>query len=216
MIITCQSCRTQFYLTNQALAPSGKKVKCGSCKAVWFQEYVDAPKVKLSKLKALDSKAIFLPAVIKKKSSVWGLLFAVSLFFMMVGTGFASFHALFLERYFNTSKLYDKLGGYSMKSVKVRALEIAQKTESQIDINGIMENSSSGDERVPSVRLLLFDENKKLIKSLVVPAPPRYLSAGSKYSFYRKLEGDFKTKPKLVVATFATRTDVLLDSLDLR
>lgn len=183
---------------------------------MWFQEYVAPPKVRLSKLKALDSKAIFLPVVIKRKSPVWGLLFAGSLFFMMVGSGFASFQALFLERYFNTSKLYDKLSGHSMKSVKVRALEIEQKTENQVDINGIMENSSSVDERAPSVRLLLFDENKKLIKSLVVPAPPRFLGVGGKYSFYRKLEGDLKTKPKMVVATFATKADVLLDSLDLR
>ena len=74
MILTCQQCSTQFYLARQSLAPDGRMLKCSKCKAIWFQDYVESPKVTFDELdiKSLDKKKnkIFLPAVIEKKHPI--------------------------------------------------------------------------------------------------------------------------------------------------
>ena len=71
MIITCQNCNTQYYLSHQALSPDGKEVKCSKCKTVWYQNYVKPPAAAIHNFdaKSFNSKKskIFLPAVIKKQ-----------------------------------------------------------------------------------------------------------------------------------------------------
>jgi len=36
MILSCSACGTRFLVPDQALRPSGRKVKCGKCGATWF------------------------------------------------------------------------------------------------------------------------------------------------------------------------------------
>jgi predicted Zn finger-like uncharacterized protein len=36
MILSCSACDTRFLVPDQALIPSGRKVKCGKCGATWF------------------------------------------------------------------------------------------------------------------------------------------------------------------------------------
>lgn len=37
MILTCPQCATRYFLSAQTLGPEGRRVKCTSCKEVWFQ-----------------------------------------------------------------------------------------------------------------------------------------------------------------------------------
>jgi predicted Zn finger-like uncharacterized protein len=37
MILTCPQCATRYLLPAHTLAPEGRRVKCSSCKEVWFQ-----------------------------------------------------------------------------------------------------------------------------------------------------------------------------------
>lgn len=38
MILSCPECHTRFAIDAQALRPDGRKVKCGKCEHVWFEE----------------------------------------------------------------------------------------------------------------------------------------------------------------------------------
>ncbi|MBF0127708.1 MAG: zinc-ribbon domain-containing protein, partial [Magnetococcales bacterium] len=37
MIVQCESCRSQFDVDDEILRPSGRKLKCSQCQAVFFQ-----------------------------------------------------------------------------------------------------------------------------------------------------------------------------------
>jgi predicted Zn finger-like uncharacterized protein len=38
MILGCPECNTRFAIDAQALRPDGRRVKCGKCEHVWFEE----------------------------------------------------------------------------------------------------------------------------------------------------------------------------------
>jgi hypothetical protein len=177
-------------LDSEALAPNGRKLKCSHCKHVWFQDYVKIAKVKLDKLTAsvLDPKKnkIFLPALVKKKNSVAFYVFAASLVCLLV-------FILFQEEFF-----VEKLGTTSINGIEVRSAEISYKGDNQIDVNASIQNNSGVGKRVPPIKILLFDENKKLLKSISIPAPPRYLKNGDRYAFYKRVPNDLKTRPETV------------------
>lgn len=43
MIVTCPSCTTQFMVDSGALAPDGRKVRCGRCSHLWHQTPLPLP-----------------------------------------------------------------------------------------------------------------------------------------------------------------------------
>ncbi len=43
MIITCPACATQFRVPDGALGSNGRKLRCSSCRHVWFQEPIAPP-----------------------------------------------------------------------------------------------------------------------------------------------------------------------------
>ena len=43
MIITCPACATQFRVPDGALGSDGRKLRCSSCRHVWFQEPLAPP-----------------------------------------------------------------------------------------------------------------------------------------------------------------------------
>jgi predicted Zn finger-like uncharacterized protein len=185
MIITCDGCSTQFYLENQMLAPTGRKVQCSKCKSIWFQGYVTTPKIKFhTKSLGANKDRIFLPAVIEKKNPMLSFICIFGLFFLVLGSAF-----LFL---------YNKPGTSSVNSLVLHSFDLAHKKNDQIEINGTIENNEVPSAKVPAMTITLFDENKKLLKSIFIPAPPKYLNKGDKYSFYKMINNDFQTKPKLV------------------
>ena len=91
-----------------------------------------------------------------------------------------------------------------------------QTKNNQIDINGMIENNSGIYKRAPPMVIFLFNENNTLLKTIFIPAPPRYLSQGSKYAFYKKIKDEFKIKPKAALVTLANGIEVFFHSLDFR
>ena len=214
MIITCNQCSTQFYLMRKELYPSGRKLKCSNCKTVWFQKYIAPPKVKFEKLdvQAIDlkNKKVFLPAVIKNRNPVWGWMSVTILFFIALGLGFMFFQDTVSEKHSGLSILYDKAGIPSINNVEVLSIEVSHKTNNQIELNGTIKNNSESYRRVPPFIIFLFDDKNNLLKSIFVPAAPKYFEKGGKHSFYKKIVGGFKTKPKKTVVTLASGVEVFL------
>jgi hypothetical protein len=118
------------------------------------------------------------------------------LFFLVLGSAF-----LFL---------YNKPGTASVNSLVLHSFDLAHKKNDQIDINGTIENNKLQSAKVPAMTITLFDENKKLLKSIFIPAPPKYLNKGDKYSFYKMINNDFQTKPKLVSVKLSDSRNVKL------
>jgi len=201
----------------QALAPNGRKVKCSKCKTVWFQEYAAPPEIKFNRLN-LDhkNKKELLPVVVKKGNSVWGVMLAGVLFFIILALCFVFFQDTLAKKQFGLSGLYDRVGIPSIKGMALQSVEISHTADNQIEINGTIQNNSEDYKRVSPVKISLFDENRKLLKSFFIPAPPRYLDKGNRYSFYKKVTGDFKTKPKVVSVTLANGVEMFFHSLDFR
>jgi predicted Zn finger-like uncharacterized protein len=40
MIVQCPECQTEFEVADDLMLPDGRKVRCTSCKHVWFQEFI--------------------------------------------------------------------------------------------------------------------------------------------------------------------------------
>jgi len=220
MIITCPQCDTQYYLGRQELAPQGRQLKCSKCKVVWFQEYVTPPKVKFNKLdvKSLnfEKDRIFLPAVIKKKNPLLGVALVAPLLCLVLALSLLFCQDGIIKKSSKLSALYDEVGLPSINGVMIHSVEVTNRTGEQMDINGIIENNSGIYKRVPPIIIYLFDENNRLLKSILVSAPPRYLNKNARYSFYKKLAGDFKTKPKTLSVALASAPEVLFHSLNFR
>ena len=220
MIITCQNCRSQYYLARQELFPDGRKLKCSKCKIIWFQEYVAAPKITFDKFSAksfnLKKGKIFLPAVIKSKKPIWAPICATILFSIALVLSIVFFQDDVIKKYSGISSFYDRAGIPSIRGMKIHAVEVSTRKDSQIDINGIVENNSGAYKRVPPMVIFLFNEKNALLKTIFIPAAPKYLGKGSKYAFYKKIKNDFKTKPKAVSLALASSTEVFFHSLDFR
>lgn len=57
MILTCESCSTQFSVSAEALGPSGRRVKCSRCSHSWFQKPEETvPDAVAEVIAALDSE----------------------------------------------------------------------------------------------------------------------------------------------------------------
>lgn len=221
MIITCFQCSTQYYLANQALAPSGKRVKCSKCSIIWFQDYVAIPKVEFNKANVesfnVKDNKIFLPAVVKKKLFIWKPTLIIILFLIIFGLAALFFQEDLSIKYSNISSVYDKLGIPAVSGMKIRTVEISGKdSNNYIDINAVIENNSKSYKRVPPVVVFLFDEDHTLFKTIFIPAPPKYLNKGSKYAFYRKIEHGSKIRPRVVSLTLMNGIEVFFHSLNFK
>ncbi|NRA73831.1 MAG: zinc-ribbon domain-containing protein [Rickettsiales bacterium] len=208
MIITCSQCSTQYYLTHKALAPHGKKLKCSKCASIWFQDYIEPPKVTFdnheTNLSNTQTNKVFLPAIVKKKHPIWSLTFIVILLFTALGSTTLFFQEKLTTQYPYISKFYDKLGIPSINDIRIHNIEISNRKNDQIDINAVIKNNSKTYRRVPSITISLFDNNNILLKRIFIPSPPKYLNTKSKYAFYRRVKNDSQTKPKVISIALAT------------
>ncbi len=178
MILTCEYCDTKFLVSAEQLGEKGRKVRCGTCSHVWFQEAVGEEQViaeqeiireqeenlKQAIQNRAEGKEPSLPSVVEPQTVPRWLKVAVG---VLIVVNFAVFLILNKELLGQTT-FYDVIGQYETRGM---VIDSAVLTRSDSDMEGrvhyvdwSIRNLSGTSRKVPAKRIMLLDKNMKVLK----------------------------------------------------
>lgn len=202
MILTCESCSTQFSVTAEQLGEAGRRVKCSRCGHNWFQkpEATEAPAGAEAGAAAAASPAEEAlqeprrrsrpPVVVAKgpkQARLGQKLAAVTM--LMIGAVLQAVLALH----------YLGAGGTLLAGIglgETRAFQFAPLTfealpgqgdKFTLALSGEVKNTSSAALMAPPVRIALLDMHGRQISELDYRFPEGALAAGETISFQPKI-----------------------------
>jgi predicted Zn finger-like uncharacterized protein len=184
MYIACPSCDTKFVILPEQIGASGRKVKCSKCGNIWHQLLKDHGRLEPMATANTDSvrpifgSGINLPALLPIKIPQYLYTLPILLISLIIALSIILFPDMFgIQPLTNSNEL-------SVKDVHVENSKDADK----IIISYKIANSSNYVKVMPLVRIRLFDENKRILKSHidnqtnVSLAPKQYISIKTEFS----------------------------------
>jgi predicted Zn finger-like uncharacterized protein len=207
MIIVCERCSTKYHIVDEAIGVNGRNVKCTKCSYIWFQELHSSNNVAKKKKEHSKNKNTALPVVIEYIVPKWFQL--VPAFFMTIAiiTGLFVFQEPLAEKSPYLSTFYNKIGVPVTTDMILNGVEIKEKENNILDINGFIVNKSDQHRRVPAVLINLVDNNNKMT-SRIIPVSSSYLKKNEKHPFYKRID-DLPQNTKLVSVMIADKYDML-------
>ena len=152
MRIACEKCNAVYSIAEKIIGPSGRIVKCAKCDHTWT---VSA---------SLETAPI--PNLIKSNTSKPTKnshlkLIIISSSFLLTILAFLIF-SKDLIRYKALTSLYEKFSIHDASGIKLN--DFTFKTENQdVIIKGALVNESNEDRKMPQMRYVLLDKDKKVI-----------------------------------------------------
>lgn len=205
MILTCESCSTQFSVSAEQLGAAGRRVKCSRCGNSWFQK-PDAAEVPPSAEAAAPAAAAQAspaeealaeprrrnrpPVVIAEKPKAARLshkLAAVAM--LMIG---AVLQTILILHYLGAGgTLLAGIGLRDSSSFRFEPLAFetlpGQGEKFTLALNGRVKNISDEAASAPPVRIALFDMHGRQVSELDYQFPEGMLAAGETASFQPKI-----------------------------
>lgn len=161
MYIACPECDTKFVVTPEQIGNHGRKVKCSKCSHIWHQKLNNPVRVEPTILTPTETtplgNGVNLPALLPVKIQPY--LYALP----MVMIGLIIFMLIMV---FPNNLGFDSL--LNNKTLSIRDIKIDNQTElDKITVSYKILNSSLKNQKMPLVRIRLFDKSNRVIKSLI-------------------------------------------------
>lgn len=215
MILTCPNCASRFLLPAQALAPSGRRVKCSSCSSKWFQ--LPDPDEMLADMEAKirdipeavkperPPAAIHPPAekrrriakVIKIPYLSYG---AAALVFLAILTAFVVLKPVIMRIWPPAAVLYEMMGlpveipGEGVTFDKVSAKVVDEKT---ILIEGQIINLTLKKQKLPAIEAVLEEGSGDPLAQWIFAPPAPAAGPEAILPFKARYEGDTQKAERL-------------------
>lgn len=208
MILTCESCHTQFSVPSEALLPSGRRVKCSRCTHTWFQKpegAENAPVVEAAVAEAIaEAAATPAPAtepleqpkpkrtavVVTPAPRVAGpaiKLPAVAM--LLIG---AILQATLALHYLGLGG--NLLNGIGLNDVSVYELQSVSFEKKPLGgdkfvlaLNGSVKNTGALTAPTPAIYITLFDMHQRVVSELAFKFPTPQLQPGETAVFQPKI-----------------------------
>ena len=208
MIVTCERCSTKYHIADEAIGLNGRNVKCTKCSYIWFQDYRKVNN-KSAKKKKVQPKIhnTALPVVIEYLIPKWLQLIPAFFMTLVIITGLFVFQEPLANNISYLSTFYNKIGVPVTKDMILNGVEIKEKENNTLDINGFVINKSEQYRRVPTILINLVDNNNQM-STRVIPVSSSYLQKDEKHPFYKRIN-DLPQNTKLVSITIADKYDML-------
>ena len=184
MYIACPSCDTKFVILPEQIGASGRKVKCSKCGNIWHQLLKGQVRLEpiattnIESHRPIFGSGINLPALLPIKIPKYLYILPVILLSLIILLSLVFFPDIFgIQHFTNSNEL-------SIKDVHVYNSKEADK----IVISYKITNSSNYTKVMPLVRIRLFDENNRLLKSYIDSktnvnlAPKQYVSIKTEFN----------------------------------
>lgn len=180
MILTCKNCNTNFAVPDNAIGPSGRKVRCSKCLNVWFASFgTDIYKASENKSQFQQSSPILeratidegqLPVLVKNNFPWWYLVAN----FVIISCLSLVFILVFYDKANNFALIDDFLCQKNIcSSEKIVIKDVSYEILNQEDllIKYYIVNQNNEDVNTPNIRISLYDKDETLLKSHIIKNP---------------------------------------------
>ncbi len=161
MYIACPECDTKFVVTPNQIGKHGRKVKCSKCSHIWHQRLDDNARIEpvlTAKIEATPiGNGVNLPALLPIKIPPYLYMIPALMIGMIL------FMLLML---FPNNMGFDSM--LNKNDLKIRDVQITHQEEiNKITVSYKIHNTSLKEIRMPLVRIRLFNNNNRVVKSMV-------------------------------------------------
>jgi len=230
MLLTCPDCSTQFNVKDEALLPNGRKVKCGKCQCVWFQDpprpeadgAADAsaapeaaPKIERDE-PAFDSKKFDTllqeHAQPPRKQPNWlaisgGIVAALFVLMMLMPSSVVGMWPASAKFYSMVGLEPPVLGeGLAFADVSIEVIQVpttAPDAESEIVVSGMIVNNQGGVQDIPPLEAQVKTATNEVLDSIIFGAEAKRILPIESVPFKATLKVPAKADIAGVVVTFA-------------
>ena len=182
MILKCPECTTRFLVNEALLGPHGRKVKCASCKHVWFQEperhdgdafnnedsfvppIEDIPE---SVKPVPEGSNLPVPTDDNPFSALYGLAASIVLAVFLIGATIPVRQHV-VKTWEPSALLYETIGfhvpvvGEGIKIENIEVVEIPEGEMSEISMSAFLRNDTDGIVQVPALKIQLLGEQEEV------------------------------------------------------
>ena len=195
MTITCPNCDTKFNVSPDAIGPQGRKVKCVKCKQVWFQEPLNIIQEPANfninpEVERMAEESSHLPAVSESYNKKIAKIMFFIVFLIVTSTMLITNGNAIVQKLPFTSAFYDLLGIYDTRDLVLKDINIEYIEFDQLKdllIKGKIYNKSNVEKHVPTLRVTLYDGDKKELKKIFLNSSELSLKANEEVDFENRV-----------------------------
>lgn len=209
MIVTCPSCSTRFRVDPARVGSAGRRLKCGRCAHVWHYTRDDrlapdasradpplggaAPDLDLDRRTDREMvPAGHFPVFHERRRPRYGMVLGWAMLFLALGALVSSlyhFRDAIAARSEAAANIYAGLGlveipsaeGFELRGVATDFDDAGEPPS--IAVSGELVNTTSGPRTTPRIRLVLYDNADREVKSLLLDVDDTKLGAGEMSRF---------------------------------
>ncbi len=200
MILGCPECNTRFAIDAQALRPDGRKVKCGKCDHVWYEEPPSpsaAEPISVTPLEPEEQSSIptpNLPALTRAdQKRTAGAAWVMVVFLLVVVGALAWFGRESIARAWPPAEIiYASVGISAFPPAGAGfAIELnlkKEENESKLEIFGEVSNITDKNRALPPMYAILEDDEGTQFHHWVVTVDVDSLGPGDKVPFSTEID----------------------------
>jgi predicted Zn finger-like uncharacterized protein len=198
MILSCPECQTRFAIDAQALRPDGRRVKCGKCEHVWFEE-PPAPSatepISVTPLEPDELSSIptpNLPAITEAdQKRAAGAAWVMVGFLLVVVLALSWFGRESIARAWPTAEIIYTSVGIDAFPPPGEGLSVdmeVKRVDEKLELVGEVLNTTDEIRVLPPVYAVLQDANGKELRQWQIDVDVKELGPGEKVPFSTEID----------------------------